>query len=116
MSITADSFPLWLAPVQALVIPIAEGHAAYAEAVWRRLTESGIRAELERRNEAIGKKIRDAELRKIPYIVVVGEREQKENTISFRIHKQGDQGSIALSVFIEKIKKISEEKSLHYEI
>ncbi len=109
-------FPLWLAPVQALVVPITEAHSAYAEEVWTQLRESGIRADLEKRNEAIGRKIRDAEMRKIPYIVIVGDEELKGKTISFRIHKKGDQGKVELRRFIDQIKKIIEEKSVTYEI
>ena len=109
-------FPLWLAPVQALVIPITEAHFVYAEEIWTRLRSNGIRADLERRNEAIGRKIRDAEMRKVPYIVIVGDEELKAGHISFRIHQKGDQGKVELSRFIERIKKLIEEKSKTYEI
>lgn len=109
-------FPLWLAPVQTIVIPINERNITYARSVYETIKAGNIRVELEERNEGVGKKIRDAELQKIPYIVIVGDDEEKENTISLRIHKKGDQGKRRVTEFIEKIKTIIEEKGFNYEI
>lgn len=108
-------FPLWLAPVQAIVIPITERNDDYAKKIHSTLIENGIRAELEERNEGVGKKIRDAEMRKIPFLLIVGDEEEKENTIAVRVHKQGDQGKRKLQEFIEKIKTIIREKGFNYE-
>jgi threonyl-tRNA synthetase len=80
------------------------------------LRGAGLRAELDARSEGVNRKIRDAEMQKVPYIIVLGPQEQKEGNISFRIHKKGDQGKIGLAEFMEKIKIKIEEKSQHYEI
>jgi len=109
-------FPVWLAPVQAIVIPVTEQQLGYAETVHAELRGQGLRADLETRNEAIGKKIRNAELRKIPYIVIVGEQEVGDKNISLRIHKLGDRGKMELSPFIQKIKKLIEGKNVNHEI
>jgi threonyl-tRNA synthetase len=85
----AGAFPTWLAPVQACVLPISEKHLAYARDVHRRLTESRIRAELDDRNEKLGYRIRDAQLHKVPYMLVVGEREASRGTVSLR-HRTGE--------------------------
>jgi threonyl-tRNA synthetase len=98
-------FPLWLSPVQVVVIPINDRNTEYARGLYRELRDNAIRAELEQRSEGIGKKIRDAELQKIPYIVIVGDEEEKEQVISYRIHKLGDKGKISLGDFITGIKR-----------
>ena len=85
----AGAFPTWLAPVQARVIPISEKHAAYARTVHERLRAARLRAELDDRNEKLGYRIRDAQLRKVPYMLVVGEREAQSGTVSLR-HRTGD--------------------------
>jgi threonyl-tRNA synthetase len=109
-------FPLWLAPVQAAVMPITERNLDYARTVYNEMKRNRLRVELDERNEGIGKKIRDAEIQKIPYIVIVGDEEQEHHDISFRIHKKGDQGKIMLDRFITAVKEIIEEKGFHYEI
>jgi threonyl-tRNA synthetase len=109
-------FPLWLAPVQALVIPITERNLDYAGSVFQKMKQSQLRVELDQRNEGVGKKIRDAELQKVPYIIIIGDDEQEQNNISFRIHKKGDQGKIMLDSFITAVNKIIVEKGLHHEI
>ncbi len=90
----AGEFPLWLAPVQAIVLPVADRHLDYAREVQEAL--SGFRVEVDDRTESIGRKIRDAELRKIPYMLVVGDREAEGRAVSLRRHKAGDQGSLSL--------------------
>jgi threonyl-tRNA synthetase len=101
----AGEFPLWLAPEQVMVIPVAEKYINYAQTVCNFLNNSEIRTSLDERNEKIGKKIRDAELRKIPYMVIVGEKEELENKISVRRHKEGDLGVFEPVAFVEQLKK-----------
>jgi threonyl-tRNA synthetase len=97
----AGAFPLWLAPVQAILLPIADRHVAYAEAVRARLAEAGLRAEVDSRQEKIGYKIREAQLQKIPYMLVVGDREV-EGAIAVRSRSAGDLGSQPVDRFIEE--------------
>ena len=97
---TGGNFPLWLAPVQVIVLPVSDKHLEYARQVGRRLFTEGFRAEVDERSETIGKKIRDAEHRKIPYMLIVGGKEAAEGTVSIRRHQHGDQGVIALEAFI----------------
>ncbi len=96
----AGAFPLWLAPIQAIVLPIADRHVAYAETVRQRLTEAGFRVQVDERQEKIGYKIREAQLQKIPYMLVVGDREAAEGAISVRSRSGGDLGSQSLEAFI----------------
>lgn len=103
--------PLWLAPVQVGIIPIKETVQEYSLQVKRQLSEHSIRAEIDGRNETLDKKIRQAEVDKIPYVLVVGEREAKQGTVSMRKKGEGDKGSIGLGDFIEQInKQIAERK------
>ena len=88
-------FPVWLTPIQAIVLPIADRHLEYATAVNARLIEAGVRSELDDRTESVGRKIRDAELRKIPYMLVVGDREAEAEEVSVREHRAGDTGSVS---------------------
>jgi threonyl-tRNA synthetase len=98
----AGGFPLWLAPVQVVVLPIADRHAGYARAVLARLQGAGLRAGLDERQEKIGFKIREAQLQKIPYMLVAGDREAAENTVSVRHRVTGDHGSQPVAGFIEQ--------------
>ncbi len=109
-------FPLWLAPVQALIAPLNDECLPYARSVLERLRAGGMRVELDARSEGVNRKIRDAENQKVPYIIVLGPQEQKDGNLSFRIHKQGDQGKVGIDEFLQKIKIIIEEKNQHYEI
>ncbi|MGE0449202.1 MAG: threonine--tRNA ligase [Vicinamibacterales bacterium] len=97
----AGAFPLWLAPVQASVIPISDRHLAYAREVHARLAAEGLRVNVDERQEKIGYKIREAQLQKVPYMLVVGDREAAEGTVSVRTRAGGDQGSTSLTSFIE---------------
>jgi threonyl-tRNA synthetase len=92
-------FPLWLAPVQARVLPIADRHTDYAGKVAAELTEAGIRAEVDARTESIGKKIRDGELQKVPYMLVVGDTEESEGRVAVRKHREGDLGASTVGDF-----------------
>jgi threonyl-tRNA synthetase len=96
----AGAFPLWLAPLQAIVLPISDRHLEYGATVRDRLAAAGLRAELDDRQEKIGYKIREAQLQKIPYMLVVGDREAAEGTVSVRERSGGDRGSSAIDAFI----------------
>jgi threonyl-tRNA synthetase len=98
----AGAFPLWLAPVQAIVLPIADRHLPYAGSVVDQLKRAGLRSELDERQEKIGYKIREAQLQKVPYMLVVGDREVDTGTVSVRERSGGDKGSSAVSDFIAK--------------
>jgi threonyl-tRNA synthetase len=100
----AGAFPLWLAPVQAIVLPIADRHIAYAGRVRDRLAEAGLRVELDERQEKIGYKIREAQLQKIPYMLVTGDREAAEGTVSVRSRSGGDQGSRPVEDFVAAVR------------
>src|SRR5690606_31947788 len=92
----AGAFPLWLAPVQALVIPIKDDLHEYAGQVWQELKSHGIRAEMDLRNEKLGHKIREAQLQKVPYMLVVGAKERDAGQVSVRSRVEGDRGTMAL--------------------
>jgi threonyl-tRNA synthetase len=97
----AGAFPLWVAPVQAIVLPIADRHLDYAKTVVAELTAAGLRVELDERQEKIGFKIREAQLQKIPYMLVVGNKEAAEGTVAVRTRAGGDQGAQPVAAFIE---------------
>ncbi|MBK7213568.1 MAG: threonine--tRNA ligase [Bacteroidales bacterium] len=100
---TAGNFPLWLTPDQATILPISEKYLDYAKKVADVLANSEIRALVDERNEKTGKKIRDAELLKIPFMLIVGEKEENSNSVSVRKHGQGDLGTFELPAFIEMV-------------
>jgi threonyl-tRNA synthetase len=108
----AGAFPVWLAPVQAVVMPIADRHADYARGVLDRLTGAGLRAELDGRNEKVNYKIREAQLQKVPYMLVAGDREAAEGTVAVRNRKKGDLGARPLGEFIESVRQIVESRSI----
>jgi threonyl-tRNA synthetase len=95
--------PTWLAPVQAIVLPISDRHLDYARSVCERLHGAGLRAEVDERGESVGRKIRDAELRKIPYMLIAGDREAAEDAVSVREHRRGDTGSVPVDGLIERL-------------
>jgi threonyl-tRNA synthetase len=100
---TAGKFPLWLTPDQVMILPISEKYVEYAKKVAQLLDISEIRALVDERNEKTGKKIRDAELMKIPYMLIVGEKEEADNTVSVRKQGHGDLGVFNLNAFVEHI-------------
>jgi len=102
---TGGKFPLWLTPEQAVIMPISEKYNDYAKKVLNSLNNSDIRAILDDRNEKIGRKIRDNELKKTPYLLIVGEKEAADNTISVRKQGEGDQGTMSIDAFAEFINK-----------
>jgi threonyl-tRNA synthetase len=105
-------FPLWLAPVQVVVLPITQDHATRAREIVERLSESGFRVEIDERNEKLGYKMREAEVHKIPYIVVIGNREVEEGTVSVRKGGGKDQGSLSLDNFVELLEKEVHSRSV----
>jgi threonyl-tRNA synthetase len=103
----AGNFPLWLAPDQIAVLPISERFNEYAAMVYNKLKAEDIRGILDDRDEKIGRKIRDAETKKVPFMLIVGEKEATENRVSVRKHGQGDQGSVSLDEFVQAFKRES---------
>ena len=103
----AGAFPVWLAPVQARILPISEKHMDYARKIKHCLEEAGIRAELDERNEKIGYKIREAQMQKLPYMLIVGDKEAGENTVSVRVRGKGDIGQKSIETFIDEVKSLT---------
>lgn len=99
----AGEFPLWLAPTQAAIVPVSQNFINYAYEISIELKKNGIRVEVDERNEKIGYKIRDWEMKKVPYMLIVGEKEKETRSVSVRKHKEGDKGSLGLIEFIDKI-------------
>ena len=99
------NFPLWLSPEQIAILPISEKFTDYADELYRSLQEQDIRGFVDHRDEKIGRKIRDAEVRKVPYMLIVGEKEQQEGQVSIRKHGEGDKGSMSLDDFAAMFKK-----------
>jgi threonyl-tRNA synthetase len=107
----AGAFPVWLAPVQAMVIPIADRHIDYANSVRVALKAAGVRAEVDIRSERMNAKVRDAQLQKIPYMLVVGDKEAADNAVAVRLRTNENLGATPLDVFIERITNIVKSKS-----
>jgi threonyl-tRNA synthetase len=107
----AGEFPLWLAPVQAILLPIADRHADFCRTVLSELATAGVRAELDERTESVGRKIRDAELRKIPYMLVVGDREVEAGEVSVRAHRSGDTGSEPIAAFAARVTREASDRA-----
>lgn len=99
----AGAFPVWLAPVQVKVLTISPKHLKYSQKVLKKLKEQGIRSELDDDEETVGKKIRNAELEKVPYILIIGDKEIKSNKVAVRVRGKGDQGAVNLAKFIKEI-------------
>ncbi len=97
------NFPLWLTPEQVIILPISEKYQKYAKTVFNLLKNYDIRSEIDSRSEKTGRKIRDAEMKKIPYMLIVGEKEEKENTVSVRKHKEGNMGTFNIETFAKHI-------------
>ncbi len=110
----AGAFPTWLAPTQAQIIPVSEKHFDYAQKVTEQLKKAGVRAECDYRSEKLGYKIREAQLEKVPYMIILGEKEIEQNNISVRSRKEGDLGSNTVEEFIARINNEVENKTLNY--
>ena len=108
----AGAFPVWLAPVQAVVLPLSEKYLDYAGEVESKLKEAGLRVETDRSNEKLGAKIRQAQLQKIPFMLIVGEKEASSGTVSLRKRTGGDQGSLLVAEFIDQARSLLASRSL----
>ena len=98
----AGAFPVWLAPVQAVLIPIADRHLSYAHQVAEKLKAAGVRVEVDERSERMNAKIRDAQNQKIPYMLVVGDREMEQGAVALRLRSGENPGAISLEEFLER--------------
>jgi threonyl-tRNA synthetase len=104
----AGKLPVWLAPVKAVIIPISEKHIEYADKIYEEFKKAGIKAEKDYSNESMQKRIREAQLQKVPYMILVGQKEEEQNLISIRTRDNAQENGIKLEDFINKIKtKIS---------
>ncbi len=108
----AGAFPLWLSPVQAVIIPISEKHHDYADELKARLEAAGLRVECDKRNEKMGYKIREAQLQKTPYMLVVGDKEKEEGAVSVRSRRDGDKGAMTIDAFLNAALEEIETKAL----
>ena len=106
----AGAFPAWLSPIQAVVIPITDNFMEYGRSVVEALAKENIRVELDERNEKIGYKIREWETKKVPYMLIVGQKEKDSGTVSIRKHREGDKGARPVEEFVSNIKKEISEK------
>lgn len=107
----AGAFPVWLAPVQVKILPISEKQNAYAQKVYEELRESGIRVEFDKRDESVGKKIREAEMEKIPYMLIVGEKEVEAKSVAVRARNQKDLGVMQIDKFVKQISEEIKERA-----
>ncbi len=107
----AGAFPFWLAPVQAVVIPISEKHRDYAAAVYDKLSKAGLRVALDDRNEKVNYKIREAQLQKIPYMLIAGDREQRSGSVSVRNRFHGDEGVFPLAEFMARASQLAASRT-----
>ena len=108
----AGAFPVWLAPVQATVLPITDRQTEYARVVRKQLEDAGVRSTVDDRNEKVNLKIREAQLQKVPYMLVVGDREQQNGQVAVRNRKHGDQGAKPLAEFVSEIRKVIDSKAV----
>ncbi|WP_158792945.1 threonine--tRNA ligase [Granulicella sp. L60] len=108
----AGAFPLWLAPVQIGLVPISEKHLEYAAAVKAKLEAAGLRVELDARNEKMNAKIREFTLQKVPFVLIMGDKEAATESVSVRTRGKGDEGSVSLADFIERAKRLQESKTI----
>ena len=107
----AGAFPAWLAPRQVVLIPIKDGHEAYAQTVKENLQSRGLRVIIDARNESLNKRIRESTVQKIPYLLIIGDREEDSQTVSVRRYAEGDLGSFAVEDFVKRIQKEIEDKT-----
>jgi threonyl-tRNA synthetase len=106
------AFPLWLAPVQATVLPITDRHVEYARRVHAQLAAAGLRSHLDERNEKVNLKIREAQLQKVPYMLVIGDREAESETVSVRHRKHADMGAKPVPQFIQEVRALVDSKNV----
>jgi threonyl-tRNA synthetase len=108
----AGAFPVWLAPVQAAVLPITDRHTGYARSVFTKLNDAGFRVTLDDRNEKVNLKIREAQLQKVPYMLVIGDREAEAGKVAVRNRKHGDQGAVDVEEFLSRLTQLVDSRSL----
>ena len=108
----AGAFPMWLAPVQVGLVPISEKHLDYAKSVQQRLEAAGLRVELDASNNKMQGKIRDFGLQKVPFILIMGDKESATDSVSVRVRAKGDEGSISIDDFITRAKNLIAEHSM----
>jgi threonyl-tRNA synthetase len=101
----AGAFPVWLSPVQAMLIPIADRHVEHARSVAQRLKEAGLRVEVDDLGERMQAKIRNAQMQKVPYMLVVGDREIKDDTVAVRLRTEEDVGAMSVADYIARVKR-----------
>jgi threonyl-tRNA synthetase len=106
----AGAFPAWLAPQQVRVMPITDKFIPYAKEVEQKMFQLGIRVDLDERNEKIGYKIREAQVQKVPYMLIIGEKEVEDGTVAVRSRSEGDKGAMKVDEFIVKLQKEIAEK------
>ena len=107
----AGAFPTWLAPVQVKFLPIADRHQDYCREMMQKLSDAGVRCEFDDRSEKIGFKIRSAQMEKIPYMILVGDKDIEANTISVRSRKNGDEGATTIDEFVKRVKEEIDTKA-----
>jgi threonyl-tRNA synthetase len=107
----AGAFPLWLAPVQVGLVPISEKHMEYAESVKAKLAAAGLRVELDKRNDPMKARIRDFALQKVPFVLIMGDKEATAGAVSVRTRGKGDEGSVPLETFITRAGTLIETRS-----
>ena len=107
----AGAFPLWLSPVQVKVLPITDRTLPYAREIMAKLDEAGFRCELDERNEKIGYKIREAQMEKVPYMLVLGDKEQEAGLVAVRSRKTGETETMTLDALMEKLQREVDEKA-----
>ena len=108
----AGAFPVWLSPVQAIVLPITDRQTEYAKGIQKQLDAAGVRATVDERSEKVNFKIREAQMQKIPYMLVVGDREQENGKVAVRNRKHGDLGVKTLEEFLSEIRHLIESKAV----
>ena len=104
------AFPAWLAPVQARILPITDKQVDYAREVEAQLHAAGLRVEVDARNEKVGYKIREAQLQKIPYMLIIGNREMEQGTVAVRLRTEEDLGAMPVSAFLERAQTAIDQK------
>ena len=107
----AGAFPLWLAPVQVILLPITDKHAKYAEKIAQQIEESGIRVEKDLRNEKIGFKIREAQIQKIPYMIILGDKEVESSTLGVRRRRSKETRNLNLKMFLDEVNEAVEKRT-----
>ena len=108
---TKGAFPTWLAPLQVKILPISDSQLEYCSTIEQELRKAGVRIKTDNRNEKIGYKIREAQLEKVPYMLVIGDKEIEANAVAVRSRKDGDLGQVKVEDFVKKIKEEIDTKS-----